>query len=119
MGDHWSENMIQENAKDYFKLEPRLPSREMRAVLTIIAADPELDRLTTPWLDIEREAIHWADIFESPMSSGHRSALEWARALWTEQFVDPDSILDSSLNMDLRLKGAVLRALALMWGIWN
>ena len=112
--------MNQQNANAFFKLEPRLPSRQMRAVLTILATDPELDRLTSRYVDIEDDSIYWTEIFKSPMSSGHRCALEWACLIWTNQMPEGDyNIFDASLNLDKRLKGAILRAMALTWGIWN
>jgi hypothetical protein len=112
--------MNSQNAKTYLKLEPRLPSRQMRAVLTILATDPELDRLTTPFVDIAGDSIFWNKIFAQPMSSGHRCALEWACVIWSNHMPDGGyNIFDASYNLDMRLRGAILKAMAVAWGVLN
>ena len=99
--------------------EPRLPSRQMRAVLTILATDPELDRITSRFVDIKNDSIQWKPIFDSAMSSGQRCALSWARALWCEQLpVNADYImLDAVHNLEPRLKGAIVKAIATTWQV--
>ena len=120
MGNQRNENVNLQYANSYFKLEPRLPSRQMRAVLTILATDPELDRLTSRYVDIPGDCITWNEIFAQPMSSGHRCALEWAAVIWSDRLPDNAyNIFEASFNLDQQLKGAVLKAMALVWGIWN
>ena len=95
----------------------REPSLQMRAVLTVIAADRDLIRVSLAHIDRSNEAINWDNIFKQHLSSGQRGALLIAYALWTDEVKRGFALFDLALNMEVDLKCACLRALALRWGV--
>ena len=90
---------------------------QLRAVLTIVNADPELRKKALPFVNIERQEVNWTEIFRHDLGSGRRAALVWAKALYRDQTpftVDP---FDRALSMDDQLRRAVADAIAIRWGL--
>lgn len=90
---------------------------QLRAVLTIVNADQELQRKALPFVDTVRQEVNWSEIFKTDLGSGHRAAMLWAKSLYRDETpakVDP---FDRALSMDSNLRGAVLQAIAIRWGL--
>lgn len=98
------------------RIDRPLPG-ELRAVLIIFNADEELRRKALPHVSIERQEINWERIFENDFGGGHSAAIGWARAIWQDQAPNGGDLFDRAFAMDGWLRGAVLRALAIRWGI--
>lgn len=95
----------------------RKPSQQMRAVLTVLEADSYFMEMVKPWIDFERETIHWDPIFKFPWSSGHRAAALFIYSIWTDELRPKSNPFDSALSLNPRLQKAVLQALAIRWGL--
>lgn len=90
---------------------------QLRAVLTIVNADHELCTKALPFINIERQEVDWSGVFKNNLGSGHRAALVWAKSLYRDEApvkIDP---FDRALSMDANLRGAVLKAVAIRWGL--
>jgi len=93
----------------------REPSTEMKAVLEILNADPFLMESVNPFIDFRNETIHWDLIFRNSFGSGHRGALLFAHAIWSDEIrANP---FDAAFSMSPRLQAAVLKAMAMRWGL--
>lgn len=104
---------LEKNALDRSK---SLPS-ELRAVLTIFSADKELRTKALPHVNIERQEIDWHRITINDFSSGHSAAITWAKSIWTASQPTELDIFERSTSMDQQMRLAVLRALAIAWGL--
>lgn len=93
-----------------------LPS-ELRTVLMIFEADNEMKTKALPCVDLEKREINWNKIFSQDFASGHRAALVWAKALWTDQSPVKSDPFDRAFSMDTHLRKAVVQALAMRWGL--
>jgi len=94
-------------------------SSQLRAVLTILQADPCLEKAIMPYICLESESIDWEQIYSMHLCSGHRAAITWCFNLWTDQYRPRVNSFDAALNLDNRFKHAVLQALGLRWGLIN
>ena len=63
-----------------FEIQKPLP-KELRAVLNILAAEPELIRKTLSAIDFEVPEIKWDQISSNEFSPGQAAALSFARAI--------------------------------------
>lgn len=97
----------------------RKPSQQMRAVLCVLGADQSLLKRVEPFIDFERESIYWDQISKISFGSGHRAAITWAYGIWTDQQRPRANAFDAALSMDPNLQSAVLRALAIRWGLYS
>lgn len=95
----------------------RKPSQQMRAVLCVLEADQDLFVRVKPFIDFEAETIYWGQLSRISFGSGHRGALTWAYSIWTDEPKPRANAFDAALNMDSRLQLAVLKALAIRWGL--
>ncbi len=107
----FKEKLIDENTE-----ETTLP-RELRAVITILASDPELVRKALPSVDIDRREINWDEIYSNDFGGGHSAALSFAKAIWCDKVSTEADPFDRAFAMDPKLQNAVLRALAIRWGL--
>ena len=105
---------FKEQTIDEFKTETTLP-RELRAVITILASDPELVRKALPHVNIDRQEINWHDIYANDFGGGHSGALAFAKAIWCDKVSTKSDPFDMAFSMDPKLQSAVLRALAIRW----
>ena len=111
MGQFKEQSIIDEST-EHATLPP-----ELRAVITIMAADPELVRKALPHVDIDHQNINWEEIYANDFSGGHSAALTFARAIWSDKVETKSDPFSYAFNMDTRLQSAVLRALAIRWGL--
>jgi hypothetical protein len=95
----------------------RKQSTQMRAVLMVLDADPYLKSAALPFVDVTRESINWEPIFKTASGSGHRAAVTWAYALWTDEVRAKTNPFDGALSLSPALQKAVLQTLAIRWGV--
>ena len=107
----FKEQLIDE---DVFSSTP-LPAH-VRAVITIMAADPHLVCKALPHVDIDHQEIKWEEIFKNEFDSGQKAAIYFAKAIATNRVEGPDPFLLAS-EMNQKLRGAVIRGLAIHWGL--
>ena len=93
-----------------------LPS-ELRAVLEIFNVDEELRIKALPYVNVERREINWYGIGRNHFGSGHSIAVAWARAIWLDRLPENLDPFERAFSMNHRLRLAVLRALAIRWGL--
>lgn len=96
----------------------KLP-RELQAVLFIFNADSELRRKALPHVNIERQNVDWERIRANDFGGGHGAAIMWARALWLDSVPEGTDPFDRAFAMDGWLQGAVLKAIAIRWGLFS
>ncbi len=99
----------QENQRKY--------SQQMRAVLHVLKADPNLYERVSPFINFDTETIYWNEIFRQGFSSGHRGAVTWCYGIWVDEPRPRSNCFDAALSMDPRFQVAVLEALAMRWGL--
>lgn len=92
-------------------------SAQLRAVLLIVQADPELEQLVMPHISLETESIDWQKIYSITFCSGHKAAITWCFNLWTDRYRPRVNSFDAALSLDGHFKKAVLQALGLRWGL--
>ncbi len=97
---------------------PELP-REMRAVLMIFNADEEMKQKTLPHVNVDRQTIDWKGILANDFGGGHSAAILWARCIWNDSIPVGRDPISRVFSMGERLRGIVLRALAVRWGLWD
>ena len=88
----------------------------LRAAITIMAADPHLVCKALPHVDIDHQEVKWDEIFKNEFDNGQKAAIYFAKALATNKVdgVDPFTL---AAEMNQKLRGAVLRGLAIHWGL--
>lgn len=96
---------------------PRKLSTQMAAVLLILNADPNLMERVKPFINLENETIFWEPILKMSLGSGHRAAITWAYGAWTDELRPRSNPFDAALSLTPNLQVAVLKALALRWGL--
>jgi len=87
------------------------------AVLELFDADDDLKTKARPHVYAEKRWIDWQAIFTQDFTSGQRAALLWAKSIWLDckpAKVDP---FKRGLKMAKHLRVAVLKALAIRWGL--
>jgi len=95
----------------------RKMSQQMRAVLAVISADTELQRVAGPHIDPEQDRIDWEPIFKYPWGSGHKTLLGWCYAIWRDESRPRISLFDGAINLDRPLQKAVLEGLMIRWNL--
>ena len=107
----FKEMMIDE---DTFSPVP-LPAH-IRAVITIMAADPHLVCKALPHVDIDHQEVKWDEVFKGEFDNGQKAALTFAKAIALNKVEGTDPFL-SATEMNPKLRAAVLRGLAISWGL--
>ena len=107
---------FKEQTIDELPTETALP-RELRAVITILVSDPELVRKALPYVNIDRQEIDWDGIYANDFGGAHSAALSWAKAVWCDKVAAKSDPFDMAFSMNPKLQSAVLRALAIRWGL--
>jgi len=92
-------------------------STQMEAVLLILNSDPYLMEAVRSFINIDTETISWEPILKMGLGSGHRAAITWAYGVWTDELRPKSNPFDAALSMMPNLQVAVLKALALRWGL--
>ncbi len=92
-------------------------SRQLRALLAIVQANPELERMMMPHISLETEAVHWEKIYPLALSSGQEAVITWCFNIWTDRYRPRVNSFDAVLCLDDKFKRAILQALGLRWGL--
>jgi hypothetical protein len=92
-------------------------SLQMRAVLTIFAADSNLYGAVSPAIDFAGESIDWEKIFGLALSPDQRLATEWAFCLWRDEIRDGANLYDALLLAEPHLQRAIVKALSVRLGV--
>lgn len=82
-----------------------------------VNASEELKRKVLPFINIERETIDWPKIWSQDFSGGHSAAVCWIQALWCDRVQTKLDPFDRAFAMDQSLQMAVIKALAIRWGL--
>lgn len=88
-------------------------------MLVIFNADGELRRKALPHVSVwSSHSIDWESVMENDFGSGHCAAVKWARAIWEDRVPEGRSDpFERAFAMDGWLRGTVLKALAVRWGL--
>lgn len=86
-------------------------------MLVIFNADGELRRKALPHVDTFHQRIDWESIIHNDFGGGHGAAVKWARAIWEDRVPEGSDPFDRAFAMDGWLRGTVLKALAVRWGL--
>ncbi len=100
-----------------FRKPQRKPSIQMKAILMVLEADPYLNDMLSPHIDLDLETIRWDRIFQIRFSSGHSTVVSWLYGLWTDEPRPRANVFGGSLNLTPKLQAAILNAMALRWGL--
>lgn len=92
-------------------------SPQLRAVLTILCGDRHLMEATMPHVDLNADSIQWEGIYHLALSPTQKAAVDIAFGIWTDEQKPDTNFFGPVLNMATDLQTAVLRALAIRWGI--
>ncbi|MBL7545529.1 MAG: hypothetical protein JNL11_17045 [Bdellovibrionaceae bacterium] len=103
--------------KNELQTTQRRISTQMRAVLTILSADPYVMEVVKHYINLDTETIQWDPIFKFGWSSGHRACVLWAYSLWTDEIRTRSNPFDAALSLNPKLQTAVLTALSIRWGL--
>ncbi len=95
----------------------RQPSVQMLCVLTILTADKLIEKGVEKYIDLYNERIDWDSIFDLRWNSEQIGSIHWAYGLWTDELKFKSNPFDSALTANSNQQIAILRALALRWGI--
>ncbi len=83
----------------------------------IFNADGELRRKALPHVNTAHQSIDWGSIIRNDFGGGHGAAVKWARAIWEDRVSEGSDPFDRAFAMDGWLRGTVLKALAVRWGL--
>lgn len=103
------------SAETYSSQKPM--SVQMRCVFTVLDAASNLRAALSPYIDLNLESIYWERIFKLPLSSGERTLVSWIYGLWTDEQRPRANVFDGSITLPPQIQIAVLKALALRWGL--
>jgi hypothetical protein len=92
-------------------------SQQMRAVLTVFAADSGLYGTVSPAIDFANESFDWEQIFSLALSPDQKLAADWAFCLWRDEIRDGANLYDSLLSADPHLQRAIVKALSVRLGV--
>lgn len=95
----------------------RQQSVQMLCVLTILTADKAIEKAVEKYIDLYNESIDWDSIFAVKWNSEQIGSIHWAYSLWTDELKLKSNPFDSALSANSHQQVAILRALALRWGI--
>ena len=89
-------------------------SKYLRAVLILATANPTVQTIMLPHIDMDTESINWAPIFSSPANtSGTRALAEWAYCLWTNEIRNGRNPFDAAHSLDNSGRLKLLEAIAI------
>lgn len=91
------------------------PSTRLHAVITIVQADPELERLVMPHICLSTEAIDWQKIYSVPFSDHQKAAITWCLHLWADRVKPKPELSHAIPKLENHLRRAVLQAVGLRW----
>ena len=83
----------------------------------IFNSDGELRRKALPHVNVAHQSIDWESIMENDFGGGHGAAVKWARAIWEDRVPEGSDPFDRAFAMDGWLRGTVLKALGMRWGL--
>ena len=85
-------------------VQPKKHSVQMRAILIVLAADPDLKQMIEPHIDLQNESIYWSEILKIPCGSGHKAAITWLYGLWVDEQHPEFDVFSKAHCMDRRLQ---------------
>lgn len=88
-------------------------SNQMKAVLTIFSADPELMDGVRPYVDFDLETVQWEPIFKTDWSAAHRVAVDFAHSIWKNDPCLEANPFEAVLTIGPRVQAAILKALTM------
>lgn len=88
---------------------------QLRAVLTMFAAECELYNLVSPHINLYERSIDWEKIFGLGLHAGHRAVCDWAYIAWRDEVPEGARPFDSVFSADPQFRTAILRGLAIRW----
>ena len=92
-------------------------SSQMCAVLRIVTTDVELSDAVFGFVDIHNDSVDWDPIFALELNTGHRAAMQFAYAVWTDRLKPGCNPFEDALNMTPDLKRACLKAIGMRWNL--
>ena len=92
-------------------------SLQMRAVITIFAADPGLFDVVSPFINYAENTIDWERLFGLVLCSSHKCVVDWAFIIWRDEIPEGARPFDSIFNCDPHFRRAISKALAVRWGV--
>lgn len=92
-------------------------SKQMRAALTILAADSVLYGAVSIAIDFANESIDWDQLLGLALEPGYKMAAEWAFCLYNDEIRDATNLYNSLLSAEPPLQRAVVKALAIRLGV--
>ena len=95
---------------------PKVPL-EMRAIITIFAADPELFDVVSPFINYVEGSVDWERLFGLGLSSGHKCVVDWAYIVWRNEIPAGSQPFEMIFNCDPHFRRAIAKALAVRWGV--
>ena len=85
--------------------------------MTIFTVDEELKRKALPFVDIARETVDWDGVLDNDYGGGHGAAIKWSQAVWGDCVPEGADLFCRAFAMGDPLRRAVLKALAIRWGL--
>lgn len=76
-------------------------SKYLRAVLVLATANPTVQAIMLPHIDVNTESVNWPPIFSSPANtSGTRALAEWTYCVWTNEIRNGRNPFDAAHLLD-------------------
>jgi hypothetical protein len=95
----------------------RQVSLQMRSVITIFAADNGLFDVLSPFIDFANNSIDWPRIRSLSLCSGHKAVVDWAWICWCGEIPEGTNPFDAVPDLDDQFRRAIVKALAVRWGV--
>ncbi len=94
--------------------------RAFRAVLVIFESDDNLKLKALPFINFEKQTIDWDSMEKNNTFSANQwAAVFWAKAIWHNYALTVRDPFDAAHEMRQSTQNAVLRALAIRWGLYE
>jgi hypothetical protein len=93
--------------------EEQIPlPKDLKAVITIMAADPELVQKALTHVNIDLNEINWDEIEACEFNASQRAALTWAKAVYFAKLPKSLDPFEIAFIMEPKLQSAILKAQA-------
>lgn len=88
-------------------------TNQLKAVLIIVNASPELRRKVLPFIDTKLEEINWSGLLDQDLTGGTQAALDWIQSIWVSDTMG--NPMGRAHTLDEQTRIAVLKALSILW----